>query len=292
MINGTTLDVTLIEPRLKHPTIFKYFDNLSYGEHFTIHNDHDPRPLYYQLLGERGNTFTWEYVQNGPEEWKVKITSYKEDTVGEIAASDLRKADVFKAMGIDFCCGGGKTVKQVCAEQGIPEDKLRAALEESNYTSTSPSRDYNKWEPAFLADYIIHTHHSYVKEQSPQLRELAATVAARHQEQHPELKELYSLLDQLLTELADHLKKEEEILFPMIRQNLAEAEIIRKLEGEHETAGQLLKQIRQVTNNYTPPPSACNSYCYLFKKVEEFEEDLHLHIHLENNILFKKCKLM
>lgn len=290
MVNGTTLDVTQIEPRLKHPTIFRYFDHLRNGEFFIIHNDHDPKPLYYQLLGERGNTFIWEYLLNGPETWEVKITSNKEETVGEIAASDLRKADVFKAMGIDFCCGGGKTLKQACEEQGIPEEKLRAALEESNAAHSSPSRDYNKWEPSFLADYIVNTHHNYVKEQGPQIRELAGAVAARHQQQHPELAVVSTLVDELMTELTDHLGKEEELLFPQIKKGLEVSQILDQLEGEHDSAGKILVQLREVTDGYTPPPAACNSYTYLYKKLAEFEEDLHMHIHLENNILFKKCK--
>ena len=102
------LDVTILEPRQKHPTIFKRFDELNGGESLVIHNDHDPKPLYYQLLGERGNIFTWEYLESGPEIWEVKISknavSEKGDSIGGIVAADYRKAKVFKKYGIDFCC--------------------------------------------------------------------------------------------------------------------------------------------------------------------------------------------
>ena len=102
------LNVTLLEPRQKHPTIFQRFDELEEGKSVTIHNDHDPKPLYYQLLGERGNTFTWEYLEEGPEWWKVriskKVSGQGEDTLGQIAATDLYKARVFKKNGLDFCC--------------------------------------------------------------------------------------------------------------------------------------------------------------------------------------------
>ncbi|MDQ2862511.1 MAG: DUF542 domain-containing protein, partial [Bacteroidota bacterium] len=110
------LNVTLIEPKLKHPTIFVKFDELNAGESLTIHNDHDPKPLYYQLLGERGNIFTWEYLEEGPQLWRVKISKklsgQGDETLGEIAVKDLRKAEVFKKYGLDFCCGGKKTVKE------------------------------------------------------------------------------------------------------------------------------------------------------------------------------------
>ncbi|HEU5364618.1 MAG TPA: DUF542 domain-containing protein, partial [Hanamia sp.] len=112
------LNVTAIEPKLKHPTIFAKFDELKAGESLTIHNDHDPKPLYYQLLGERGNIFTWEYLEQGPKLWRIKISKrpegMAEETLGEIAAKDLRKAEVFKKYGLDFCCGGKKTVKEAC----------------------------------------------------------------------------------------------------------------------------------------------------------------------------------
>src|SRR5690606_22997516 len=115
------LDVTAIEPKFKHPRIFEKFDALDKGESFIIHNDHDPKPLYYQLLGERGNIFNWEYLEQGPEWWKVKIskkgTNETDETLGELVAKDLRKAQVFKKYGLDYCCGGKKKVKQGCSKK-------------------------------------------------------------------------------------------------------------------------------------------------------------------------------
>lgn len=108
------LDVTIIEPRLKHPTIFAHFDKLLPGTAMIIHNDHDPKPLYYQLLGERGNCFTWNYLLNGPAIWEVEIrrndAEGQAQTMGEIVAKDLRKAEVLKKFGLDFCCGGKKNL--------------------------------------------------------------------------------------------------------------------------------------------------------------------------------------
>ena len=105
------IDVTVLEPRMKHPTIFNAFDSVSNGDAVVIHNDHDPKPLYYQLLGERGNCFSWTYLLSGPEIWEVEIkkNDKRDETVGEIAAKDMRKAELLKSLGIDFCCGGKKT---------------------------------------------------------------------------------------------------------------------------------------------------------------------------------------
>jgi len=166
------LNVTLIEPKLKHPTIFVRFDELIPGENLTIHNDHDPKPLYYQLLGERGNIFTWEYLEQGPELWRVKISKKlsgdDDETLGEIAVKDLRKAEVFKKYGLDFCCGGKKTVKEACSEKGIDVTKVEQELQEADkIISTTRPLPYNDWSLDFLADYIVNTHHSYVKKQYP-----------------------------------------------------------------------------------------------------------------------------
>ena len=131
-MESTVLNVSLIEPKLKHPTIFAQFDELTDGEDFIILNDHDPKPLYYQLLAERGNIFNWEYLEEGPIYWRVKIGKRKIhegiETLGEIAAKDLKKAQIFKKYGLDFCCGGKKTVKEACVEKGIDAVQVEKEL--------------------------------------------------------------------------------------------------------------------------------------------------------------------
>ena len=300
------LNVTEIEPKLKHPTIFVRFDELKPGESLTIHNDHDPKPLYYQLLGERGNIFKWEYLEQGPQLWRVKISKHpegaKDETLGEIAAKDLRKAEVFKKYGLDFCCGGKKTVKEACAEKGLDVTKVEQELQTADKNvSTSRPLPYNDWNLDFLADYIVNTHHSYVKKTIPDLRNYSQKVAQVHGAHHPELLQINQLAQEICDEMSEHMVKEENVLFPYVKHlvktngdmNFDSLETVQEpidiAVTEHEIVGSNMDQIRELSNNYELPEDACASYSYLFKTLNEFEDDLHTHVHLENNILFPKA---
>ncbi|MEC3879487.1 iron-sulfur cluster repair di-iron protein [Parapedobacter sp. 10938] len=303
MIKTAVLDVTQLEPRLKHPTIFEHFDALEQGESFIIHNDHDPRPLYYQLLGERGNIFTWDYLESGPETWQVQLTkpaAEAAETVGEIAAKDMRKAEVFKKLGIDFCCGGKKTLKEAIAEVGLTEAQVKEELERSEAAGGGQAtHDFDSWDLGFLADYIYNVHHKYVRESGPVIEQLAEKVASRHGAVHPELFELSKGLKELMADMYNHQQKEERVLFPAIKTLEANGEPgqmtigiegpVHMMEAEHDSAGDELKALRKLTKDYELPADACNSYTYLFEKIKEFENDLFQHIHLENNILFPKA---
>ncbi|MEO6549257.1 MAG: iron-sulfur cluster repair di-iron protein [Ferruginibacter sp.] len=301
------LNVTLLEPRQKHPTIFVRFDDLEEGESLTIHNDHDPKPLYYQLLGERGNIFTWQYLEEGPETWKVKITKSvrgeSDETLGQIATKDLRKAKVFKKYGLDFCCGGKQTVKEACAAKGLDVTRVEQELQNADQYPTARPIPYGDWDLGFLADYIVNTHHSYVKQTLPDLCTYAAKVANVHGAHHPELLRINQLVQEINTELTAHLYKEEKILFPYVKELVAtENKLpaiassfgtvqapINLMESEHELVGKNLAEIRSLSKDYTLPADACASYSFLYKILAEFEDDLFLHIHLENNILFPKA---
>lgn len=303
------LDVTVIEPRFKHPTIFNKFDSLLDGEAFIINNDHDPKPLYYQLLAERGQVFIWDYLESGPEVWKVKIAKKTEaedtETIGEIVANDYRKAQVFKNFGIDFCCGGKKTIAEVCEKKGINQEEVERELatvnEDSSITSES---DFQNWDLGFLSDYIINTHHRYVRNNTAFITEIAKKVARVHGDKHPELIEVASLFERIGNDLNLHIVKEEKILFPFIKElaqvynsggllpsaNFAKISVpIQMMDAEHEQVGGDFETIRKVTLNYQLPADACSSYTILFKKLEEYENDLHRHVHLESNILFPKA---
>ena len=301
------IDVPAIEPKLKHPTIFQVFDGLAGGESLVIHNDHDPKPVYYQMLGERGDVFTWLYLEQGPEYWKVRITKKGADdneTVGQIAAKDLRKAEVFKKYGIDFCCGGKKTLAVICKEKGIDATKVEQELQQTNQQTISNTNAYNEWNLDFLADFIVNTHHSYVRKYLPELRGYALKVAQVHGAHHPELLPIQKLVEEISEELTEHMEQEEKVMFsyvkkivnaknsnqPLIKvgaQNLSD--LIYELEKEHDLVGRAMEQIRAKSNNYAIPGDACASYTVLYKMLEEFENDLFTHIHLENNILFPKA---
>ncbi|HEY0899538.1 MAG TPA: iron-sulfur cluster repair di-iron protein [Sphingobacteriaceae bacterium] len=309
METSNILDVTVIEPKFKHPTIFQKFDSLLPAESFILFNDHDPKPLYYQLLAERGQTFTWEYLESGPQVWRVQIgkksaEAGQEETIGEMVTKDYRKAQVFKKLGIDFCCGGKKTLAEVSQKKGISLDQIKEELAAIENTGRQDGLPFDRWELDFLADYIINTHHEYVRESIPFMSELAAKVARVHGGRHPELVEVANVFMRIAQDLSLHMMKEEKILFPFVKELVSVKKAggkleekafgpvsspIQVMEMEHEQAGEDLEEIRKLTSNYTLPADACNSYTILFKKLEEFENDLHKHVHLENNILFPKA---
>lgn len=298
MIKSPLLEVFNIEPRLKHPTIFDHFDVLDSGESFIIKNDHDPKPLYYQLLGERGKDLIWNYLESGPEYWQVRLGKPLEsetlETVGHIAAKDIRKAEVLKQLGVDFCCGGKQTLKEAAHSVGLDEIELRRRLNQSEELPIAgPPLNFKDWDIDFLSDYIKNVHHRYVREKGPIIQELAHKVADVHAQQHPELVNLSQELDAFLDDLYHHLDKEEKQLFPATKneQELTSKQVdqlIQFLISEHEDSGKELQQLRKITQNYTLPANACNSYTSLFSQIESFESDLLQHIHLENNILFPK----
>ena len=302
------IDVTKIEPKLKHPTIFSTFDGLEANEAILLHNDHDPKPLYYQLLSEKGNCFTWLYEQSGPEIWEVEIRKHAKglqpETLGDIVAKDIRKAEVFKKFGLDFCCGGKKTLQQACKEKGLDvllvESELKKPVE---LKSSLPTLKYDTWTCTFLVDYIINVHHANVRENMPIILDLANKVADHHGSTNPELLLIRNKFTDIVNELNVHMKKEEHILFPYLKQQEHSRENgdqapssfatvkspISVMEQDHELVGTLFEDIKKLTNCFTLPANACNSYALLYKKLIEFGDDLHLHIHLENNILFPKA---
>jgi regulator of cell morphogenesis and NO signaling len=223
---------------------------------------------------------------------------FRKNLLGNIVADDFRAAAIFKEYEIDFCCGGKKTLEEACEEIKIDVNDIEKKLMELDYTPVSQGQNFNEWELGFLSDYIVNIHHKYVKASLPDLVFYTQKIATVHAENHPELKEVAELFEQINQELTQHLKKEEEVLFPAIKEALksdssAPRDIIHseieRMNGEHEFAGGAMDKISLITRRYMLPDDACNTYQLTFNLLSQFEDDLHIHVHLENNILFSKA---
>jgi regulator of cell morphogenesis and NO signaling len=232
------------------------------------------------------------------------MENIKNKTVGEIVKLDFRAADVFSSHGIDFCCGGKISVSEACKNSNCDEASVFSELEALKYQHGSAVHDFDSWNIGFLADYIQNTHHQYVSKAIPQILPLAQKVADVHGANHSEVVVINELFQDLADELLAHMQKEEQILFPYIKKLVASeaagscddpacfgtiASPIAVMEDEHENAGVILKQLSNLSDGYTVPDDACNTFRVLYGKLKEFEDDLHRHIHLENNILFPKA---
>jgi len=220
-------------------------------------------------------------------------------TVGEIVANDFRTASIFKESGIDFCCGGKQSIAEACQENGVEQSVLVGKIKELESSPLSPSQNFKEWELGFLSDYIVNTHHRYVSKALPELLFYTQKIATVHGEGHPELVVVAEMFAKINDELSQHLKKEEEVLFPAIKEALnnpseklsalIKSEIDR-MEGEHDFAGGSMDEIKRITDGYRLPDDACNTYRLSFQLLEHFEDDLHVHVHLENNILYPKAR--
>lgn len=299
------IDLREFIPQQRHALVFRELDELTPGGFFDIINDHDPKPLYYQIIVERGKIISWDYVEAGPAQWQVRITKRNDidtPTVGEMAAADMLMAAVFKRFGIDFCCGGKSSLEEACIKHGADLGQVKQALTDATSERGGVVHAFNEWDADFLADYIYNQHHKYYYQSAPMTTELMEKVAGHHGERDPQLLPMLEVYRVLQQELRTHFMKEERVLFPFIRAiaNAARngesteslpsvTEPIQMMESDHDAAGDLLRQLRSLSDNYTPPPAACNSYKLLYHQLELLEQDLHQHIHLENNILFPKA---
>jgi regulator of cell morphogenesis and NO signaling len=212
---------------------------------------------------------------------------------------------VFEKMNIDFCCNGKLPFKEACQRARVSEAEVLAALQEAPPAAASPIRPQD-WSLDLLTSYIVQNHHQYVKRALPELESLAEKVFAKHGVNHPELEEIRQLVHSLAKDLQTHMYHEEHVLFPAVNALVKECSrilpdpehlsttthnispVLITLENEHDLAGHSLHRMREVSQNFLLPPDACAAYTTLYKNLMEFEADLHIHIHLENNILFPK----
>ena len=220
------------------------------------------------------------------------MTIESTSTVGQLAAEHPLATRVFHRHGIDFCCGGGKPLGEACADVGADTDAVLAEIHRELDRTTVPE---DRWDEAPLSDLIDHILAEFHRPLSEELRRLGAMVEKVHRvhgDKDPErFSELRSVYTELAHELEQHMAKEEQILFPMIRdgRGAMTGSPVAVMEQEHDAAGAALKRLRELTNNYEAPEEACTTWRALWHGLEVLEETLHQHIHLENNILFPRA---
>ena len=224
--------------------------------------------------------------------------------VKDIALSNSSSRQVLEDARVDYCCGGGKSLEEACAQAGVDSEEILKRLRENcQHVSSIESN----WTSAPLCDLTVHIrnkHHQYVRDSIPRIKTLLEKVKAKHGKRHPELSAIEALFHLVGKEMIMHMQKEEQVLFPYI-DALARAADEKKapeppffhtvrnpihtMMKEHDAAGEIVKQIRETSADYMPPVDACTSYKALFQGLREFELDLHQHVHLENNILFPRA---
>lgn len=225
------------------------------------------------------------------------------NTVGEIVARQPALSRAFEAAGIDYCCGGKKTLGEACRKKGIDPQTFLVTLAKSTAAAEQPIVDAAAMSLTGLADHIEQTHHTYLRSELPRLNAMTQKVASVHGENEPRLWQVRETFVALFEELSSHMMKEERILFPMVREIEASATAPRfhcgslanpicQMEAEHDQAGSALERMRELTDDYTPPDWACNTYRAMLDALARLERDMHQHVHKENNVLFPRALVM
>lgn len=224
-----------------------------------------------------------------------------ETTIGELVAAKPALARLFENLGIDYCCGGKKTLAAACAAKGLEIATTIALLESAGAALSATTREVDAAAMSLtqLTDHIEATHHAYLKAELPRLIEMSERVATKHSWRDGRLLDVAGAVRSLAEEMISHMRKEEIILFPLVRQiergaagapsSAQLAGPIRQMEAEHEGAGDLTARLRQLTDDFTPDHEACNTHRALLAGLAEFESDLHRHVHKENNVLFPRA---
>lgn len=219
--------------------------------------------------------------------------------VGEIVAAHPGLARVFEKLGIDYCCGGQRSLTEACRPLGLHPATVAAMLEAAGSLAPAPAVDVATLSLTELADHIEATHHAYLKAELPRLVEMAERVTRKHAWRDARLVEVGATVQALAEEMFSHMQKEERILFPLVRQIEAGspggfhcgpiANPIRQMEAEHESAGAATARLRELTDGFRPAADACNTHRALLAGLAEFEADLHQHVHKENNVMFPRA---
>ncbi|WP_243291482.1 iron-sulfur cluster repair di-iron protein [Bacillus sp. FJAT-47783] len=228
----------------------------------------------------------------------MEKTFTEQSTVGEIVAAFPKSSDFFKSNRIDFCCGGNRPLKEALTEKNLPvEDIVQQLNEQFQNANKKVEKNWEEATYSELIEHIVHKHHRYLNEELPQLSPYVTKVLRVHGGEQPHLVKIHKLFNELKTELEQHLMKEEVQAFPLIlhyeqeptpENEAAMKKVIFELVSEHDKAGDIIKEMRDITNDFTPPAHACGTYRLVYNRLEALESDLFEHIHLENNILFPR----
>ena len=220
-------------------------------------------------------------------------SSILERTVGELVAERPGRSRIFQAANINFCCQGSRTLREACEKKGIAADAIVEQLEAELADKATLAQNPAELPPRELIDYIVTTHHDYLRRELPRLHKMSEKVAQVHGGHTPALVEVFQVFGAMENELSTHIVKEEQILFPAIASLARNESIPMPLDGpiacmmhEHDDAGSALARLRELTHGFQPPAEACNTYRALFAGLHDLEVDLHRHIHLENSVLF------
>lgn len=223
-------------------------------------------------------------------------------TVAQLAIAQPGALAVFTKYNIDYCCGGHRSLTEACHRVGLNPEKILTEINQTSPADSTQALRFDNWSSILLVDFIVENHHAFVRRAIPELELLLEKVCDRHGNDSLELLQIREAFLDLSEELISHMEKEENILFPAIKrlesestennpiQRIIQAPITA-MEDEHETAGDLVKRIRSLSSNYTPPDFACPTFQVTYQKLKEFDNDLMRHIHLENNILFERYKM-
>lgn len=222
-------------------------------------------------------------------------------SVANIAIHNPNALQVFAKYNIDYCCGGQQTLEDACHRLGLDANAVMVEIIESTPGNSNSNIRPETWRSSFLIDFIVENHHSYIRIAAQEITALLEKVCERHESENPELNQISTTFSALKDELLNHMDKEELALFPAIKrlETLnSDSNPLRKIvqvpidamEEEHRTAGELVSRIRSLTHNYSPPDFACPTFRATYERLKEFEDDLLMHIHLENNILFQRFK--
>ena len=223
-----------------------------------------------------------------------------QETVGEIVARRPALSRVFEEAGIDCCCGGKATLDDACKKKGLDPAAFAERLAHAESAADdAPATDAASMTLTELADHIEQTHHVYLRGELPRLMQMTQKVASVHGESDARLYDVQRVFAAMADELFAHMMKEERVLFPMVRALEAGgapvfhcgsiANPIRQMEHEHDDAGNALARLRALTEGFSPPAGACNTYRAMLDALAHLERDLHLHIHKENNVLFPRA---